>query len=226
MLLLHLTLAGVALVSAYLHLRGEEWAGTGGQIGQSINVTIVPSAGIPMPQPPAMDSPKFDPDNGMYKVAPQPKAPAPPEDAVPIPSPEKVKTKPQPQPVAPKKDKLFDNKTPTPPNVVDYGKGGRLKNFSRRQQFQSWRAILPPASARPVKVAETSPHASVGTFKPQSAASTPIGTVCPSIPGFAIPPHCTPRSPSPSIATAASKMSASLNPAAIFPGTMPACEPS
>jgi len=65
----------------------------------------------------------------MYKVAPQPKAPAPPEDAVPIPSPEKVKTKPQPQPPTPKKDKLFDNKTPTPNNAVDYGKGGRLKSL-------------------------------------------------------------------------------------------------
>jgi TonB family protein len=128
-LLLHLALAGTVLVSAYLHLRGDEWAGTGGEIGQSINVTVVPSAGIPMPQPPAMDSPKFDPDNGMYKAVPQPKAPAPPEDAVPIPSPEKVKTKPQPQPVAPKKDKLFDSKTPKPPNSVDYGEGGRLKNL-------------------------------------------------------------------------------------------------
>jgi TonB family protein len=128
-LLLHLALAGTVLVSAYLHLRGDEWAGTGGEIGQSINVTVVPSAGIPMPQPPAMDSLKFDPDNGMYKAVPQPKAPAPPEDAVPIPSPEKVKTKPQPQPVAPKKDKLFDSKTPKPPNSVDYGEGGRLKNL-------------------------------------------------------------------------------------------------
>lgn len=128
-LLLHLALAGTVLVSAYLHLRGDEWAGVGGQIGQSINVTVVPSAGIPMPQPPAMDSPKFDPDNGMYKVDPQPKAPAPPEDAVPIPSPEKVKAKPKPQPPTPKKDKLFANKTPTPDNAVDYGKGGRLKNL-------------------------------------------------------------------------------------------------
>jgi TonB family protein len=128
-LLLHLALAGTVIVSAYLHLRGDEWAGVGGQIGQSINVTMVPSAGIPMPQPPAMDSPKFDPDNGMYKVAPQPKAPAPPENAIPLPSPEKVKTKPQPQPPAPKKDKLFDNKTPTPNNAVDYGKGGRLKTL-------------------------------------------------------------------------------------------------
>ncbi|MBV9885907.1 MAG: TonB C-terminal domain-containing protein [Acidobacteria bacterium] len=128
-LMLHLALAGTVVVSAYLHLRGDQWAGVGGTIGQSINVTVVPSAGVPMPQPPAMDSPKFDPDNGMYNVAPQPKPPAPPLDAIPIPSPEKPKAKPQPQPPTPKKEKLFANKTPTPDNVVDYGKGGRLKNL-------------------------------------------------------------------------------------------------
>ncbi len=128
-LLLHLALAGTVLVSAYLHLRGEQWAGLGDTVGQSINVKVVSGAGVPMPQPPAMDSPKFDPDNGMYNVAPQPKPPAPPVDAVPIPSPEKPKAKPQPQPPTPKKEKLFANKTPTPDNAVDYGKGGRLKNL-------------------------------------------------------------------------------------------------
>jgi TonB family protein len=128
-LLLHLALASTVLMSIYLKIRGDQWSGVGGNVGQSINVTMVASAGIPMPQPPAMDSPKFDPDNGMYKVAPQPKAPVPPEDAVPIPSPEKVKTKPQPKQPTPKKDKLFDNKTPTPNNALEYGGGGRLKNL-------------------------------------------------------------------------------------------------
>jgi TonB family protein len=128
-LVLHLALAGTVIVSTYLKLRGDQWAGVGGQVGQSINVTIVPSAGIPMPQPPAMDSRTFDPDNGLYKATPQPKAPAPPEEAVPLPTPEKPKTKPQPLPPTPK-SKLFENKTPTPNNAVDYGKGGRLKNLT------------------------------------------------------------------------------------------------
>src|ERR1700760_854958 len=83
-LLLHLALAGTVLVSAYLHLRGEQWNGLGDTVGQSINVKVVTGAGIPMPQPPSMESPTFDPDNGLYKVAPQPKAPAPPKDAIPI----------------------------------------------------------------------------------------------------------------------------------------------
>ena len=123
-LLLHLALAGAVIVSAYLNLRGDEWAGVGGQIGQSINVTMVPSAGIPMPQPPAIDSRTFDPDNGLYKATPQPKAPAPPPDAVPLPAPEKPKTKPQPEPPN-KPSKILESKAPRPDNAVNYGKSGR-----------------------------------------------------------------------------------------------------
>ena len=48
-LVLHMALAGVVVVSAYLHLRGDQWNGVGTQLGQSIAVTMVPSAGIPMP---------------------------------------------------------------------------------------------------------------------------------------------------------------------------------
>jgi TonB family protein len=127
-LLLHLALAGTVMLSIYLNIRGEEWAGVGGTVGQSINANIVSSAGIPMPQPPAMEARTFDPDNGLYKATPQPKAPAPPPDAIPLPSPEKIKTKPQPLPPNPK-SKVFENKTPTPTNAIDYGKGGRLKNL-------------------------------------------------------------------------------------------------
>ena len=127
-MMLHLALAGIAVVSAYLHLRGEQWSGVGGTLGQSINVTMVPAAGIPMPQPPAMESRTFDPDSGLYKATAQPKPPAPPPDAIPLPAPEKAKTKPQPLPPMPK-SKVFENKTPPPPNAVPYGKGGRLKNI-------------------------------------------------------------------------------------------------
>ena len=78
-LLLHLALAGTVLVSIYLKIRGDQWSGVGGNVGQSINVTMVPSAGIPMPQPPAITEAKaFDPTDGLYKETPQPKPPAPP----------------------------------------------------------------------------------------------------------------------------------------------------
>ena len=123
-LLLHLALAGTIAVSAYLNLRGEQWSGVGTQLGQSINVTMVPSAGIPMPQPPAIDSHTFDPDNGLYKATPQPKPPAPPPDAIPLPAPEKAKSKPQPEPVK-KPSRLLESKTPRPDNAVNYGKAGR-----------------------------------------------------------------------------------------------------
>lgn len=124
-LVLHLALAGTVVVSAYLHLRGDQWSGVGDTLGQSINVKMVPSAGIPMPQPPSVDSSRtFDPDNGLYKATPQPKAPTPPPDAIPLPAPEKPKTKPQPQPEN-KPSKILESKTPRPDNAANYGKSGR-----------------------------------------------------------------------------------------------------
>jgi periplasmic protein TonB len=123
-LVLHLALAGTVVVSAYLHLRGDQWSGVGDNLGQTMSVKMVASAGIPMPQPPAVDSHTFDPDNGLYKATPQPKAPAPPLDAIPLPAPEKAKTKPQPEP-ANKPSRLLESKTPRPDNAVNYGKAGR-----------------------------------------------------------------------------------------------------
>jgi len=124
-LILHLALAGTVVVSAYLHLSGDQWSGVGDTLGQSMNVKVVPSAGIPMPQPPSVDSSRtFDPDNGLYKATPQPKAPTPPADAIPLPAPEKAKTKPQPKPEN-KPSKILESKTPRPDNAVNYGKSGR-----------------------------------------------------------------------------------------------------
>src|ERR1700761_1670501 len=123
-LILHLALAGTVVVSAILHLRGDQWSGVGDNLGQSINVKMVASAGIPMPQPPAVDSHTFDEDNGLYRATPQPKPPAPPPDAVALPAPEKVKAKPQPEPVK-KPSRTLDPKTPRPDNAVNYGKVGR-----------------------------------------------------------------------------------------------------
>jgi len=123
-LVLHLALAGAVVVSAYLHLRGDQWAGVGDNLGQSMNVKMVAAAGIPIPQPPAVDSHTFDEDNGLYKATPQPKPPAPPPDAIPLPAPEKVKPKPQPEPVN-RAPKPLENKVVRPDNAVNYGKVGR-----------------------------------------------------------------------------------------------------
>jgi TonB family protein len=122
-LLLHLALAGTILVSIYLKIRGDQWSGFGGNIGTSINVTMVPSAGIPMPQAPTIQEAKaFDETNGIYKETPQPKAPAPPPDAIPLPSPAKI----QPKPLPPSnKSKVFESKKPPQDNALIYGKGGR-----------------------------------------------------------------------------------------------------
>jgi len=106
-------------------LSGDQWSGVGDTLGQSMNVKVVPSAGIPMPQPPSVDSSRtFDPDNGLYKATPQPKAPTPPADAIPLPAPEKPKAKPQPKPEN-KPSKILESKTPRPDNAVNYGKSGR-----------------------------------------------------------------------------------------------------
>ncbi|MGC1907084.1 MAG: TonB family protein [Candidatus Acidiferrum sp.] len=121
-MLLHVALAGTILVSIYLKTRGDQWSGIGGNIGTSINVTMVPSAGIPMPQAPVVtESKAFDETNGIYKETPQPKPPAPPEDAIPLPSPAKI----QPKPLPPSnKSKVDPIKKPPPDNILKYGKGG------------------------------------------------------------------------------------------------------
>jgi len=120
--ILHAALAATIVASIFFKFHGEQWSGLGGNPGESINVTMVPSAGIPMPQPPTIsDAKAFDPTNGLYKETPQPKPPAPPPDAIPLPSPTKEKPVKQP----PKPSKVFESKTPPPDNAINYGKGGR-----------------------------------------------------------------------------------------------------
>src|SRR6185312_2915489 len=119
--ILHLALAGTVVVSAYLHLSGDQWSGVVDTLGQSMNVKVVPSAGIPMSQPPSVDSSRtFD----LYKATPQPKAPTTPADAIHLPAHEKPKAKPQPKPEN-KPSKILESKTPRPDNAVNYGKSGR-----------------------------------------------------------------------------------------------------
>ena len=108
-LVLHAALAATIVGSIFFKFKGDQWAGLGGDPGQSINVTMVPSAGIPMPQPPAItDAKAFDPTDGLYKETPQPKPPAPPPDATPIPKLEKDKPVKPPPPSPP--SKVFEPK--------------------------------------------------------------------------------------------------------------------
>lgn len=122
--ILHVALAATIAASIFFKFKGDQWSGLGDNLGQSMNVTMVPSAGIPMPQPPTLsESTAFDSTNGIYKELPQPKPPTPPPDAIPLPSPEKEKLIKKP----PAPTKVLEKKTPTPApsNAINYGKGGR-----------------------------------------------------------------------------------------------------
>lgn len=115
---LHGALFLAIAISAWLQIRGNEWSGTGGELG-SAKVNLVASAGIPMPKEPIItDSKAFDPTRSLYKVDP-PKLPEPKLDATKIPKFEKEKPLPPSHP-----SKTFESKTPPPDNAVNYGRGG------------------------------------------------------------------------------------------------------
>jgi TonB family protein len=113
---LHGALVVAIAVSAYIHW-GEQWSGTG-SMGNDVKVSLVSSAGIPMPQPKNVtDSKTVDPTMSVNKEE-LVKPPEPKTDATPIQKFEKEKKLP-PSP----KSRTFDSKTPTPPNAVP-GHGG------------------------------------------------------------------------------------------------------
>jgi protein TonB len=109
----------VAVLSAsYFERRGDTWGGVGGTLGGT-KVSLVNSAGIPMPKEAVMpESKAVDPTKGLYKEEP-PKPPEPKTDATKIPKFDKEKRLP-PSP----KSRTFESKTPPPDNAVPYGKGG------------------------------------------------------------------------------------------------------
>jgi len=117
-LALHSALFVAIVISAWLQIRGNEWSGTGGDLG-SAKVTLVAKAGIPMPTEPVVtESKAVDPTKGLNKEEP-PKPPEPKTDATKIPKFEKEKPPPPSHP-----SKTFESKTPPPTNAVPYGKGG------------------------------------------------------------------------------------------------------
>jgi protein TonB len=82
-------------------------------------VSLVSSAGIPMPRPIIpTQSQVVDPTQGLHEVEP-PKIDQTPPDATKLPQFKQEK------PLPPShKSKVFENKTPPPPNAVPYGGGG------------------------------------------------------------------------------------------------------
>jgi TonB family protein len=113
----HSSLAILIAASAYFHWDRQQWSGTG-SLGDSKHVGLVSSAGLPMLKPPVVTpSEVADPTKSLYKEEP-PKPPEPKTEATPIPK----FTKEKPLPPSPK-SKIFENKTPPPPNAVP-GHGG------------------------------------------------------------------------------------------------------
>lgn len=119
---LHIGIALALLAGIYLNVRGNNWGGIGGGApGTSTKVSLVSSAGIPMPQPIVpTPSATVDPTKGLHKEEEKPKE-EPKPDAPKIPQFEKNKT-----PPPSKKSKVFENKQPPPENAIPYGKGGQM----------------------------------------------------------------------------------------------------
>jgi periplasmic protein TonB len=119
-LFLHGALVVLVTASVWIQRNRVPWGGVGGGDSE-VKVSLVSSAGIPMPQPIVpTDSATVDPTKGLYKEEPPP----PPEiktDAMKIPEFAKIKP-----PPPPKASKIIENKTPRPDNAVNYGKGGQM----------------------------------------------------------------------------------------------------
>ena len=117
-LIMHGSVALVIAVSAFIQFRNNQWGGVGGDLGGT-KVSLVSSAGIPMPKETVVtESKAVDPTKGLYKEEP-PKPPEPKTDATKIPKFEKEKPLPPSRP-----SRTLDNRTPPPDNAVPYGKGG------------------------------------------------------------------------------------------------------
>jgi periplasmic protein TonB len=117
----HLSLTAFLLVGVWVQRSGNAWGGIGGGGDSGVRVSLVRSAGIPMPQPTitSPESSAVDPTKGLNKDEPKPK-PEPKTDAINIHKFEKEKPQPASRP-----SKVFESKTPPPENAVPYGKGGQ-----------------------------------------------------------------------------------------------------
>src|SRR5258708_20399697 len=117
-IIMHASLAVVIVVSAYIQYHGKPWGGVGGELGGA-KVSLVSSAGIPMPKESVVtESKAVDPTKGLHKEEP-PKPPEPKTDATKIPT----FTKEKPLPPA-RKSRTLENKTVVHDNDIDYGQAG------------------------------------------------------------------------------------------------------
>ena len=117
---LHVTITAIMLIGAWLQHSGNVWGGVGGA-DSGVKVSLVSSAGIPMPQPVVpTTSDTVDPTKGLAKEEPKKPEP-PPKDALEIKKFEKNKPLPPSKP-----SKVLENKQPPPENAVPYGKGGQM----------------------------------------------------------------------------------------------------
>jgi periplasmic protein TonB len=114
---LHAIAAVAIAASIFFHLRTNQWAGEGGELGGT-KVSLVSNAGIPMPRPviPTV-SQAVDPTMGLNQAEP-PTLEQPPPDAVKLPDFSKKK------PLPPSHESKVDKTPPPPRNAVPYGKGG------------------------------------------------------------------------------------------------------
>jgi periplasmic protein TonB len=115
----HVLLFAAVLVASYLQQqRGASWGGVGGQLG-STKVSLVSSAGIPMPKETVVpESKAVDPTQSLHKEDPIPKPPEPKTEA------EKIPQFKEEKPLPPsRKSKTLENKIREPDNAIP-GKGG------------------------------------------------------------------------------------------------------
>ena len=116
-LLFHALLSVTVLTASFLERRGNSWGGGGGNRGGT-KVSLVRSAGIPMPRESVVTGSKaVDPTKSLHKEEP-PKPPEPKTDATKIPKFEKEKPLPPSRP-----SRTLENKTPAHDNDIP-GHGG------------------------------------------------------------------------------------------------------
>ncbi len=117
----HIGLTALMLVGVWVQRTGNTWGGIGGGDNSGVRVSLVSSAGIPMPQPTitSPESKTVDITKGLNKEEPKP-TPEPKADATKLPKFEKEKPLPVSRP-----SKVFESKTPQAENAVPYGKGGQ-----------------------------------------------------------------------------------------------------
>lgn len=116
----HALLFGSLTVSTIFSHRGDMWGSAGGDGSVSVGL-VAKVPGVTLPRPEAVtQSQVVDTSKGLYKEEPPPKPEEIKPDTLKIPEFKKEKA---PHYIT-KPSKVFEDKTPPPPNAVPYGGGG------------------------------------------------------------------------------------------------------